>query len=106
MKPLFRDRMKSKTGGSSVTERPSKKKSTAAKSLYSVHPSIAYAQSILDNLAKTTGKAIEEWTRLIKKTGPTNDKACFEWLKKEHKLGGTTAWMVAQKAFGKTSEDT
>src|SRR5262245_38113843 len=106
MKPLFRDRMKPRVVKSPGATRTANKKRDANKSPYSVHPSIAYAQSVLENLPKTTGKTIEEWTQLIKKSGPVDDKACYEWLKKEHKLGGTTAWMVAQRAFGKTSEDT
>jgi hypothetical protein len=71
---------------------------------YSVHPSISYRQAIADNLAKTTGKSIDEWVRLIKKTGPSDDRACLEWLKKQHKLGGTTASVISQHAFGTNSE--
>jgi hypothetical protein len=100
MKPLFRDRMKP------IGSTKARKKRSSAKSLYSVHPSIAYAQAVLANVAKTTGKTLDEWTHLIKNSGPADDKACYEWLKKEHKVGGTTAWMVAQHAFGKNSEDT
>jgi hypothetical protein len=108
MKPLFRGRMKAEVSDSDppVATRTPTQKRPLRKSLYSVHPSIAYAKSVLANLSKTTGKSMDDWTRIIKKSGPADDKACYEWLKKEHKLGGTTAWMVAQQAFGKSSEDT
>jgi hypothetical protein len=106
MKPLFRDRAKPTKKVPAATARTTAKEQLPSKSLYSVHPSIAYAQAVLDNLPRTTGKTLEEWTQIIKKAGPADDKSCYEWLKKQHKLGGTTAWMVAQKAFGKTSEDT
>jgi len=33
----------------------------STQSLYSVHPSVAYAQAIINNLPKTTGRSIDEW---------------------------------------------
>jgi hypothetical protein len=78
----------------------------AKKSIYSVHPSVAYAQAIIRNLPETTGKSIDEWTALVKKSGPSGTKERREWLKKNHKLGGTTAWMIVDRAEGKGAEDT
>jgi hypothetical protein len=80
------------------------KKST--ESLYSVHPSVAHAQAIIANLPKTTGRPIEEWIALLKKSGPAGEKERREWLKKNYKLGGTTAWMIVDRAEGKGAEDT
>jgi hypothetical protein len=80
------------------------KKST--ESLYSVHPSVAYAQAIINNLPKTTGRPIEEWMALLKKSGPAGEKERREWLTKNYKLGGTTAWMIVDRAEGKGAEDT
>jgi hypothetical protein len=85
---------------------PKTAKKTPSASLYSVHPSIAYAQSIIDNLPKTTGKSIDEWVRVIRDDGPNDDKACRAWLKEKHKLGSTTAWMVAARALGTGDDDT
>jgi hypothetical protein len=70
-------------------------------SIYSVHPAVAYARAIIDNLPAKTGKSLGEWTRLIKKSGPPTERERREWLKREHKLGGTTAWLVAEYASGK-----
>jgi hypothetical protein len=81
------------------------KAKTDSRDLYSVHPSIAYARAIIDNLAANTGKSIDEWVALLRKSGPADIKERREWLKKEHKLGGTTAWMIADWADGQAAED-
>jgi len=78
----------------------------SAESLYSVHPSVAYAQAIINNLPKTTGRPIEEWMALLKKSGPAGEKERRDWLKKNYQLGGTTAWMIVDRAEGKGAEDT
>ena len=75
-----------------------------ARPLYDAHPSIAYQQAILDNLPKNTGKSLDEWVAHVKKHGPKGEKERRDWLKKECKLGGTTAWMVAEAAEGKGLE--
>jgi hypothetical protein len=84
---------------------PRKKNSPATPDLYSVHPSIAYGRAILDNLPKTTGKSLAQWIRLAKAEGPSGDKERRDWLKKTHKIGSTTARMIAEQAAGKNSED-
>jgi hypothetical protein len=85
---------------------PPKATAPAATSLYSVHPSIAYAQAIIANLPTTTGKSLEEWLLLLKEEGPATEKERREWLKKQHQIGGTTAWMIAEAAEGKGGEST
>jgi hypothetical protein len=85
---------------------PRKSTATSSNSLYSVHPSIAYAHAIIANLPKTTGRSIEEWDRLVKEEGPASEKERREWLKKQYQLGGTTAWMIAEYAEGKGGEST
>jgi hypothetical protein len=85
---------------------PRHSSTTAKKSVYSVHPSVAYAQAIIRNLPETTGRSIDEWMALVKKSGPAGEKERREWLKKNYKLGGTTAWMIAERAEGKGAEDT
>jgi hypothetical protein len=82
------------------------KKKSAMSTLYSVHPSIAYARAILDNLPTKTGRSLTEWVKLINNAPVTGDKERREWIKKEYKLGGTTAWMLVEQAAGKGSEDT
>ncbi|MCG3121429.1 MAG: hypothetical protein ALAOOOJD_04521 [bacterium] len=76
------------------------------KSLYSVHPAVAYAQAIINNLPKTTGRSLAEWITLVKKTGPAGEKERRGWLKKNYQLGGTTAAMIVARVEGKDAEDT
>lgn len=78
----------------------------SAPSFYSVHPSVAYAQTIINNLPKTTGKSIDEWIALVKKSGPRDANERREWLKKSYKLGGTTVSMIVDRVEGKGAEDT
>ncbi len=72
---------------------------------YDVHPSVAYARAIIDNLPKTTGRSIDQWIRLIKRDGPAGEKERRDWLKKVHGMGSTTASMVAMHAAGGGAED-
>ncbi len=69
--------------------------------VYSVHPAISYTQAVLANLPKTTGKSLQEWVALLKKSGPAGEEERRDWLKKVHRLGGTTAWLIAEAAEGK-----
>lgn len=75
-------------------------------SIYRVHPSVAYAQAIINNLPKTTGRSIDAWIALVKKNGPSGEQERREWLKKAYKLGGTTASMITDRVAGKGAEDT
>jgi hypothetical protein len=72
---------------------------------YDVHPSVAYARAIIDNLPKTTGRSIDQWIRLIKRDGPAGEKERRDWLKKVHGMGSTTASLVAMHAAGGGAED-
>jgi hypothetical protein len=83
-----------------------RKASSAPPCPYDVHPSIAYAQAILDNLPARTGRSLKDWVLLVEQSGPKGEKERREWLKKEHRLGGTTAWMIAERAEGKGGEET
>jgi len=75
-------------------------------SIYSIHPAVAYAQAIIRNLPDKTGKSIENWIELINQSGVNGVEERRDWLKKEHKLGSTTAMLIAERSVGKTSEDT
>ena len=74
--------------------------------MYSVHPSVAYAQAILRNLKEKTGRNLEEWLVLLKNEGPEPAKARRDWLKKTHALGGTTAWLIAERSVGQGFDGT
>jgi len=67
---------------------------------YSVHPSVAYSRRIIENLPTRTGRALDDWVRLARASGPTDAKELLAWLKSNHGLGGTTAKMVADHTTG------
>lgn len=74
------------------------------KSIYGVHPGVALTQKWVAELKQKTGRSLDEWLRLIKKSGPKDEKARREWLKTEHGLGTNSAWWLAERAEGKASE--
>ena len=74
------------------------------KSIYGVHPGVAMTQKWVAELKAKTGRPLEEWLKLIKKSGPKDEKARREWLKMEHGLGTNSAWWLAERADGKGSE--
>ena len=81
---------------------------TAAKktgSLYSVHPGVAMMRKWMDDLPAKTGRSLDEWIVLVKKSGPSGEKERREWLKKEHKLGTNSAICIAERAEGKGAEE-
>ena len=72
-----------------------------AKSLYSVHPSIAYTRKIIENLKARTGRSIDEWIAFVKKSGPKTEAERRAWLKEVHKLGTNYAsWSTVQWGGG------
>ena len=74
------------------------------KSTYGVHPGLALVQKWVGELEQKTGRSLEEWLPLIKKSGPKDEKARREWLKTEYGLGTNTAWWLAERAEGKGAE--
>jgi hypothetical protein len=74
------------------------------KSIYGVHPGLAMVQKWIAELKQKTGRSLDEWLRLIKKSGPKDEKARREWLKEEHGLGTNSAWWLAERAEGKGAE--
>jgi hypothetical protein len=75
------------------------------KSIYSVHPGVAMVQDWIDKLPEKTGRSLDEWIKLVQKSGPADEKSRREWLKKEHNLGTNSAWWIAERAEGKGLED-
>jgi hypothetical protein len=74
------------------------------KSIYGVHPGVAMTQKWIAELRQKTGRSLDEWLRLIRKSGPKDEKARREWLKTEHGLGTNSAWWLADRADGKDAE--
>jgi hypothetical protein len=74
------------------------------KSLYGVHPSVAMVQNWVATLKDKTGRSLDEWLALVKKSGPKTEKERRAWLKTVHGLGMNTAWGIAEHAEPKGSE--
>jgi hypothetical protein len=73
-------------------------------SLYGVHPGILMVQTAIAKLPEKTGRSLDEWVALIRKSGPAGEAARRDWLKKEHQLGTNYAGWLAERAEGKGGE--
>jgi hypothetical protein len=74
---------------------------TTRKSIYGVHPGVAMTQKWVAELKQKSGRSVEEWLQLIKKSGPQDEKERRAWLKTEYGLGTNTAWWLAERSVGK-----
>lgn len=74
------------------------------KSVYGVHPGVLMTRKWVAELKEKTGKSLDEWLKLVKKSGPPTEKERREWLKQEHGLGTNSAWWIAERAEGKGTE--
>jgi hypothetical protein len=68
------------------------------RSPYSVHPAVAYQQTIVANLKAHTGRSLQEWMEWAGREGPQDRKSLPAWLK-ERGLGSTSAALVVERAF-------
>jgi len=71
---------------------------------YDVHPGVLMMQATIAGLKGKTGRSLEEWLRLVEKSGPPTEKERREWLKANHGLGTNYAWWVAEISVGKGEE--
>jgi hypothetical protein len=58
-------------------------------------------QKGIEELSQKTGRSLEEWIALTKKSGPPTERERREWLTQEHKLGRNNAIWIAERADGK-----
>ena len=72
---------------------------------YSVHPGVVQMQRWMAELPQKTGRSLEQWIALARKSGPDSEKECREWLKREYGLGTNSAWWMAERAFGKNVDE-
>jgi hypothetical protein len=81
-------------------------KAKAKKSLYSVHPGVLMVQAAIARLKEKTGRSLDEWLKLVNKSGPTTEKERREWLKEHYNLGTNYSGWIAEQSVGKGTEDT
>ncbi len=72
---------------------------------YSVHPGVAQIKKWVEEMPEKTGRSLEEWIALTKKSGPSSEKERVSWLKAEHKLGTNSAAWIAGRLEGKNTEE-
>lgn len=58
-------------------------------------------QSLRDNLAKDTGRTLEEWVDVAKTCPESGHRARLKWFKEEHGLAQNRASLVLMEADGK-----
>jgi Domain of unknown function (DUF5655)/Domain of unknown function (DUF4287) len=71
------------------------------KSVYSPHPGFAMEESSMAKLKEKTGKTLQEWIAIIKKSGPPTEKERRAWLKEKHGFTTNYAWFVAERSGGR-----
>jgi hypothetical protein len=69
-----------------------------SKSLYGVHPSVAMTAKWVVTVKEKTGRSLEDWLALVRKSGPKGENERRAWLKSEYGLGQNTAWGIAGHA--------
>jgi hypothetical protein len=77
---------------------------TKKKSIYSPHPGVLMTQKWVADLKEKTGRSLDQWLTLVKKSGLKDEKSRREWLKQEHGLGTNSAGWIAERAEGKGAE--
>ncbi len=74
-------------------------------SVYSLHPGFAMEEANLARLKDRTGRPLEEWIRVVKKTGPATEKERILWLKQAHGITTNYALWIAKRADGAGAAD-
>jgi hypothetical protein len=78
----------------------------ATKYSFDVHPSLAMYHTTLAGLKQKTGKSLDEWITLVKKSAPVTEKERREWLQSRHELGRNYASFIAEQSVGKGDDGT
>jgi hypothetical protein len=72
-------------------------------SVYTVHPGFAMEESSLETLKDRTGRTLDEWIRVVKKSGPATEKERIAWLKQAHGISTNYALWIAKRVDGRGS---
>jgi len=63
------------------------------------------AQTMIDNLPEKTGKSLEDWQKVVAKSGATKHGEIMKLLKGEHGVTHGFANLIAQKCMGNLDVD-
>jgi hypothetical protein len=64
----------------------------------------AMVEAVIRNLKDRTGRTLEEWVALARKSHLTEPKALRRWLETEHGLGGTTRWIISSATLSQRGQ--
>ena len=76
---------------------------TGWKSSMALSPS-GMGEAVIRNLQTRTGRSLEQWIKLAKRSRLTDPKALRKWLKAEHALGGTTCLVIVDATLRKPGD--
>ena len=71
-------------------------------SVYSLHPGYAMEASYEKLLKERTGRTIDDWVAIVKKSGPKDENGRRAWLKEQGLTTNYAHWVV-ERASGKSS---
>jgi hypothetical protein len=66
-------------------------------SVYTLHPGFAMEESSIANLKVRTGRTVDDWVRVVKKSGPTTERERIAWLKEAHGITTNYALWIAKR---------
>jgi hypothetical protein len=70
-------------------------------SVYSPPPAFKMVETVVANFPSKTGKTLEQWVAIVKKSGPLTDRERRAWLKETHGLTTNYAMFVVEQAAGR-----
>jgi hypothetical protein len=69
-------------------------------SVYTLHPGFAMEESGLAILKERTGRTLDDWVRVVKKSGPPTERERIAWLKDAHGITTNYALWIAKRTDG------
>jgi Domain of unknown function (DUF5655)/Domain of unknown function (DUF4287) len=69
-------------------------------SVYTLHPGFAMEEANLQRLKERTGRTLDEWIRVVRKSGPATEKERMAWLKQAHGITTNYALWIAKRVDG------
>ena len=75
-------------------------KSAVAAPRYDVHPAVAMVQKWVAELPEKTGRSLEQWAELVRRSKLATTKEKRAWLKAEYGHGTNTAWWIVEYSEG------
>src|SRR5579859_3899438 len=69
-------------------------------SVYTLHPGFAMEEGSIQRLKDRTGRNLDEWIRIVRKSGPKTEKERIAWLKQEHGITANYALWIAKRVDG------